>query len=49
VTQRLATVTSLIGLLEKDGESTAVGRRGYHRMPDVDGVERALAELEKAT
>lgn len=35
------------GLLEKDGESTRGGRRAYYRMPDPDGVEQALAELDR--
>jgi hypothetical protein len=33
------------GLLEKAGESTRGGRRAYYRMPDPDGVEKALAEV----
>jgi len=33
------------GLLEKSGESTRGGRRAYYRMPDRDGVQRALKEL----
>jgi hypothetical protein len=33
------------GLLEKVGESTRGGRRAYYRMPDPDGIERALASL----
>jgi len=33
------------GLLEKVGESTRGGRRAYYRMPDADGIERALASL----
>lgn len=37
------------GLLEKDGESSRGGRRAYYRMPDPDGVERALAELDAAS
>jgi hypothetical protein len=34
------------GLLEKVGESTRSGRRAYYRMPDREGVERALHELD---
>lgn len=34
------------GLLEKCGSSTRGGRRAYYRMPDREGVERALAELQ---
>jgi len=33
------------GLLQKVGESTRGGRRAYYRMPDREGVERALAEF----
>lgn len=33
------------GVLEKCGPSTRGGRRAYYRMPDREGVERALAEL----
>lgn len=33
------------GLLEKDGESTRGGRRAYYRMPDLEGIEQALKEL----
>lgn len=36
------------GLLEKVGESTRGGRRAYYRMPDREGVERALATLPSA-
>lgn len=32
-------------ILEKDGPSTRQGRRAYYRMPDPDGVRRALEEL----
>src|SRR6266571_4030513 len=31
------------GLLEKSGPSTRGGRRAYYRMPDRQGVEKALA------
>jgi hypothetical protein len=34
------------GLLEKVGESTRGGRRAYYRMPDREGVEQALRDLE---
>ena len=34
------------GLLEKDGDSTRGGRRAYYRMPDPEGVEQALRELD---
>ncbi len=34
------------GILEKAGESTRGGNRAYYRMPDRDGVRRALDELE---
>jgi hypothetical protein len=37
------------GLLEKVGESTRGGRRAYYRMPDRQGVERALEELAAST
>lgn len=33
------------GLIEKAGPSTRGGRRAYYRMPDRQGVERALEEL----
>lgn len=33
------------GVIEKDGESTRGGRRAYYRMPDREGVARALREL----
>jgi len=33
------------GVLEKSGESTRGGQRAYYRMPDPDGVGRALTDL----
>ena len=36
------------GLLEKSGPSTRGGRRAYYRMPDREGVEKAL-EAWRAT
>jgi predicted transcriptional regulator len=33
------------GLLEKAGESTRGGSRAYYRIPDREGVERALAKV----
>jgi hypothetical protein len=33
------------GVLEKSGESTRGGQRAYYRMPDPDGVSRALSDL----
>jgi len=33
------------GILEKVGETTRGGRRAYYRMPDREGVGRALREL----
>jgi hypothetical protein len=33
------------GLLEKSGASANGGRRAYYRMPDRDGVTRAIEEL----
>jgi len=35
------------GLLEKSGPSARGGRRAYYRMPDRQGVERGLQELER--
>lgn len=35
------------GILTKSGESTRGGQRAYYRMPDADGVERALDELDQ--
>lgn len=35
------------GLLEKVGESTRSGNRAYYRMPDREGVEQALTELDR--
>lgn len=32
------------GLIEKSGDSTRGGRRAYYRMPDREGVERALEQ-----
>jgi hypothetical protein len=32
-------------IIEKSGDSTRGGRRAYYRMPDVEGVKRALVEL----
>lgn len=37
------------GLLEKAGESTRGGSRAYYRMPDREGVERALAKVGGGT
>src|SRR5438270_10295606 len=34
-----------LGILEKSGDSVRGGRRAYYRMPDQDGVERALRQL----
>ena len=34
------------GLLEKAGDSTRGGRRAYYRMPDPNGVNEALRELD---
>jgi hypothetical protein len=34
------------GLLEKSGPSTRGGRRAYYRIPDREGVERALESLD---
>jgi len=36
------------GLLEKSGPSTRGGRRAYYRMPDRQGVEKALAAWQAA-
>lgn len=36
------------GLIEKSGDSTRGGRRAYYRMPDREGVERALEKLRPA-
>lgn len=36
------------GLLEKVGESVRGGRRAYYRMPDRDGIEKALEALPSA-
>ncbi len=36
---------SSYGILKKEGESSRGGRRAYYKMPDVDGVERALSEV----
>ncbi len=33
------------GILEKEGESTRGGRRAYYIMPDIEGVEAALIEM----
>ena len=33
------------GVLQKSGESTRGGQRAYYRMPDPDGVSRALSDL----
>jgi hypothetical protein len=33
------------GIAEKSGESTRGGQRAYYRLPDQEGVERALKEL----
>lgn len=33
------------GILEKVGKTVRAGRRAYYRMPDPDGVRRALEEL----
>jgi len=33
------------GILEKVGETVRAGRRAYYRMPDPEGVKRALEEL----
>ena len=33
------------GLIEKSGPSTRGGRRAYYRMPDREGVERALQSI----
>jgi hypothetical protein len=33
------------GILEKSGPSTRSGNRAYYRMPDREGVRRALTEL----
>ena len=33
------------GLIEKASESTRGGRRAYYRMPDREGIERALSQL----
>jgi hypothetical protein len=33
------------GIAEKSGESTRGGQRAYYRLPDPDGIERALEEL----
>jgi hypothetical protein len=35
------------GVLEKSGPSTRGGRRAYYRMPDREGVEQALRQLEQ--
>lgn len=37
------------GLLEKAGQSTRGGRRAYYRMPDRQGVELGLQELQRLT
>ena len=33
------------GILDKDGYSTRGGRRAYYRMPDIEGVEKALNDV----
>jgi hypothetical protein len=33
------------GIIQKSGESTRGGRRAYYRMPDIEGVNEALADL----
>jgi hypothetical protein len=33
------------GVLEKSGPSTRQGQRAYYRMPDAEGVSRALQDL----
>ena len=33
------------GILEKEGETTRGGRRAYYIMPDIQGVEKALNEM----
>lgn len=34
-----------LGILQKSGDTVRGGRRAYYRMPDPDGVERALRTL----
>jgi hypothetical protein len=34
------------GILEKSGDTVRGGRRAYYRMPDADGVEKALRQLD---
>lgn len=36
-----------LGIIEKSGESVRGGRRAYYRMPDVEGVQRALEDLNR--
>lgn len=34
------------GIAEKSGESTRGGQRAYYRLPDPEGIQRALEELD---
>lgn len=38
-------VIAALGIVKKEGETVRGGRRAYYRMPDIEGVQRALLEL----